>query len=290
MIDLQKSTELEQTNEFRDENGLELNGFRWLLDHHKAKEPERRQMVDDMHLKPGDVVLDLGCGPGLWSELLAEKVWPGGRVVGVDISSEFIGYAKHRLKHRRFKECITYQEGRFTSIPFADHTFDVIFFGNTFMYVNSPEAVLKEQKRVLKERGRVIAKDFDGAVLVLHPAEPDLCLRVVTAAAHALKENPPEPYFNNFFGRQLAGLFADSGFSRVTTTSYAIQKIPPLSLETRRYIANNALWYLNMGRRFLSDQDIEKWESYFDESSDRCLFNARSFYYCMLEVMTTGTV
>ena len=48
-------------------------GIKWLLDHHRAKEQERRQMVDDLNLKPGDIVLDLGCGPGLWTSLLAEK-------------------------------------------------------------------------------------------------------------------------------------------------------------------------------------------------------------------------
>ncbi len=281
---------IEEKSDFRDDKGLELNDYGWLLDHHKAKESDRRQMVNGMNLKPGDTLLDLGCGPGFWSEMLAEKVGPNGRVVGVDFSADYVHRATRNLKNSRYKEIITYKEGCFLDIPCDDNTFDAIFFGNTFMYIDSPEAVIEEQKRVLKKGGRIIAKDFDGSVLVLHPADPGVSLRVVTAAAVALKENPPEPYFDNFFGRKLSGLFKDFGFTDITTTPYAIQKIPPLTPEIKRYITKNAMWYLNTGRNYLSEQDIETWEAYFDPFSDRYLFDSDAFYYCMLEVMTTGTM
>lgn len=290
MLDLEKIDELEEKSTPAYDKGLKLNDLGWLLDHHKAKEADRRQMVEDMHLKPGDVVLDLGCGPGLWSELLAEKVWPHGRVVGVDFSPGYVAYATGNLEHRLYREIISYKEGCFTDIPFDDNTFDVIFFGNTFMYVQDPGQVIREQQRVLKPGGRVVAKDFDGAVFVLHPADPDLCLRVVTAAAHALRHNPPTPFFDNFFGRRLQGLFDASGFADIATRSYAIQKTAPLNPETRRYITKNAMWYLDTGRSYLAGEDIDRWEAYFDETSAHCIFDARGFYYCMLEVITRGTV
>ncbi len=56
---------------------LELVNIEWQVNHHLAKEPYRQQIVDDLHLQPGDFVLDLGCGPGLWSSMFAEKLKPG---------------------------------------------------------------------------------------------------------------------------------------------------------------------------------------------------------------------
>ena len=44
------------------------------------------------------MVLDLGCGPGLWSSMFAEKVKPNGRVVGVDIDSRWIDYAEAKSR------------------------------------------------------------------------------------------------------------------------------------------------------------------------------------------------
>ena len=90
---------LETNQSFKGEKGLELTAVEWLLDHHKTKLQERRETVDNLNLKPGDVVLDLGCGPGLWTHLLAEKVKPNGRVVGLDFSQNLINYAMENLKN-----------------------------------------------------------------------------------------------------------------------------------------------------------------------------------------------
>jgi hypothetical protein len=127
-------------------------------------------------------------------------------------------------------------------------------------------------------------------VLVLHPAEPELCLKVATAAAHAIHLNAPEPYFDNFFGRKLNGLFNAAGFTDVATTSYAIQKTYPLTAATKRYITNNATWYSTTGLEFLTDEDLKTWESYFDDSSVDYILDSKEFYYCMLEVISVGTL
>ena len=53
------------------DTGLIMSSTRWLVDHYKAKEKYRLQMVEDLNLQPGSIVLDVGTGPGLWSNQLS---------------------------------------------------------------------------------------------------------------------------------------------------------------------------------------------------------------------------
>jgi ubiquinone/menaquinone biosynthesis C-methylase UbiE len=262
-------------------------GIQWLLDHHRAKEQQRRGMVDDLNLKSGDIILDLGCGPGLWTSLLAEKVKPVGRIVGLDIDADFISYASENLTDQ-YEEIIEFHEGDFRSVPFEDESFDLVLFGNCFAYVTDHQKVLEEQKRVTRKGGRIAVKDFEGSVLVVHPMEPLLTLKVVTAAAQALKDDPPNPPFDNFSGQKLRGLLLKAGLKNVSATSYAVQMLPPLIPEAKRYITGNAKWYADKGRPYLSEEDFEQWQACFDSASDEYILDSEEFYFCMLEILAIG--
>lgn len=59
-------------------------------------EPWRRRLVETLPLRPGDVVLDVGCGTGLCFPLLRERVGPTGAIIGVDASAEMLDLAADR--------------------------------------------------------------------------------------------------------------------------------------------------------------------------------------------------
>jgi len=60
---------------------------------YRARSAYKLIELDDRYhlLRPGDVVVDLGAWPGAWMQVAAERVGPGGRVVGVDLDYEHIG-------------------------------------------------------------------------------------------------------------------------------------------------------------------------------------------------------
>jgi len=270
-------------------SSFELSSLDWLLIHHRAKEKERRRMVEDLPLEPGDIVLDLGCGPGLWTSLLAERVSPGGQVIGLDASPELLEYAERCRKDDPHGNLISFREGDFYSIPYPREYFDLVFFSNCFVYARDPIVLLQEQKRVVRKGGVIVGKHFDNTFIWFHPVDTLLAFRVMAAAERALRERPSSRFFDNSFGQKMHGVFLRTGFREVRTITYAIQKIAPLTSEARDYVESTANWYGDTGAPYLSRRDLSAWKSHFDPSSSNYIVERDDFYLCMLEMQTMGT-
>jgi hypothetical protein len=85
-------------------------------------------------------------------------------------------------------------------------------------------------------------------------------------------------------------MFLRAGFTAVSTRSYAIQKLSPLSPATKRYIRSNAEWYGRMARPHLSNEERARWTDAFDSTSEACVLDRADFYFSMIETVTEGTV
>ncbi len=59
----------------------------------------RRRAVEHLNLKPGDTVVDIGCGTGLCFPLLMNRIGPNGHLIGVDISSEMLSHANKKVEY-----------------------------------------------------------------------------------------------------------------------------------------------------------------------------------------------
>src|SRR5207249_3101772 len=91
------------------ECGLPLNAIEWLETHHRSKALEREEMIRDLSLQAGSLVVDAGCGPGLWTPLLAQAIGPHGRIIGVDISLEALVTAHRRSYGKWYRRQVEYK-------------------------------------------------------------------------------------------------------------------------------------------------------------------------------------
>jgi ubiquinone/menaquinone biosynthesis C-methylase UbiE len=124
-------------------------------------------------LQPGSTVLDLGCGIGSDTLMLAEAVGPTGHVHAVDRSAVMIEAVARRAAERGLT--ITCQESDAASLPFPDRTFDFVWMERVLMHVLSPRDVLTEIRRVLREGGQIVAHEPDsGALMVSDGGDPEL--------------------------------------------------------------------------------------------------------------------
>ena len=109
-----------------------------------------------MNLRPGERVLDLGCGSGWATRLLARLVGEGpegfGQVVGVDVSDEMVRLARESSKD--FGN-ILYVWGSAQRIPWEENFFDKVLSVESFYYYPDQDRALAELFRVMAPHGRM---------------------------------------------------------------------------------------------------------------------------------------
>jgi hypothetical protein len=85
-------------------------------------------------------------------------------------------------------------------------------------------------------------------------------------------------------------MFLQAGFESVSTQSYAIQKLAPLSPSAKRYIKANADWCGRMADAYLSNEERCRWAEAFDPASEEYILDREDFFFSTLETVTIGTV
>lgn len=270
--------------------GIELSSLDWLLLHHRVKLPDRRAIVRDLDIRPGDRVLDLGCGPGLWSQLLADAVGPGGQVVGVDFDGELLDHAREATRTSHPEHDISFRQQTFEQLDDADDTYDVVFFSNCFCYVPDPSAILEDMKRVTRSGGRVIGRNWDGGVFILYPMAEQLLSLVQHHLAQATEAQVTNTYFDNYFGRKMPGLFRRHGFADVSCKTKVIERSGPADPELAAYIRSNGDWMADTVAGLVPDDRLAQWRTHFDPEHPACVYRSEDFYFCMIELAVTGYV
>lgn len=103
-------------------------------------------------LRPGERVLDVGCGTGIVTRLAAERVGPDGVVRGLDVNPGMLAVARSVTPP---DAGIEWHEGSAESMPFPDETFDVVLCQMSLQFVEDRAGALREMWRVLVPGGRV---------------------------------------------------------------------------------------------------------------------------------------
>ncbi len=272
------------------ENGIELASLEWLSLHHRVKAPERQQILKRFDIREGDRVLDLGCGPGFWVEMLADIVGKSGAVVGADFDEGLIHHAAKTIALSRPDHDIAFKCISFEEVGDMLGTFDVIFFSNCFCYVPDPQELLRRLAVLVRPGGRVIGRNWDGGVFILNPIPEVTLARMQHLLAEVFDTDRAGPYFDNYFGRKLPGTFRRHGFKKVTGETQVIERWGPADADLSAYIKANGAWWEETVSHKLTPTERDEWRRYFDERDERYVCRSEDFYFCMLEAAVTGYV
>ncbi len=113
-----------------------------------------RNLVQEADLKPGESVLEVGCGTGALNRWLARNTVGKNSITGVDINQYMLREAIDLVRLEGLESCVRFEEGNAEELPYPDNTFD-LSMSITVMEEVHAHKMLTEMIRVTRPGGRV---------------------------------------------------------------------------------------------------------------------------------------
>jgi len=177
-------------------------------------------LLERTGLRPGHSVIDLGCGPRGIVGLLAERVLPGGRVVGLDADPAHTAMAAEFAAGRGLAgvEIVT-ADARRTGLPSS--SFDLVHARTLLVNIPDPPQVVAEMVRLARPGGWVVAMEADTEHTVSYPPHP-----AVTRASGIFEVVFRRYGADPHLGRRVPELFRQAGLADVGAEA-RVQLYPP---------------------------------------------------------------
>ena len=162
-------------------------------------------------------VLDLACGTGIVTKIVAERLPGIGRIVGTDLNPAMIEVARQTMHDTR--HAVEWAVADVSNLPFGDGEFDVAFCQQGLQFFPDKPAALREIRRVLAPNGRLVLTVWSAISPLFQAVSDSLRIRVSEAAA----DQAVHPFaFRD--GDVIAALLAGAGFSIANASTLLVQR------------------------------------------------------------------
>ncbi|MFN8487407.1 MAG: methyltransferase domain-containing protein [Caldilineaceae bacterium] len=217
----------------------------------------KQRTYTQMHVQPGQKVLDVGCGAGMDTLALAQVVGPGGHVVGVDYDQGMVDEANRRGAQVSGGARLEHRQADATALPFASGEFDACRSERLFQHLPNPALAIAEMSRVTKSGGWIVVLDTDWGTLSIDTPEVDIERRLVRFQAERLVHN-------GYAGRQLYRLFKQQQLAEITvemhpgfSTSYAFG---------RQYVSLDAAEKNALAAGVITADELARWHAALEQA------------------------
>jgi ubiquinone/menaquinone biosynthesis C-methylase UbiE len=260
-----------------------------LAAYHAAFRPELRAMIAQVPIPVGAWVLDVACGDGAYSALIAEKLGPTGRVVALDAAPLYLEHARQSIAERSSAAPIEFIAGTLEDSPLEPGTFDAVWCAQSLYSLPEPVAALRQMARSAKSGGLVAVLEDDGLhrLILPWPVEIELSVRAAELAILADQSRHPHKFY---VGRHLRAVFRDAGLTDVRKSTWASDRAYPLADAERRFLTE---YFRRLHERIAPklDADVRSdFERLIDERSPEFLLDQPDFDVTCIDHVVWGRV
>ncbi len=220
--------------------------------------------------RPGEILLDVGCGTGVNDLALSKLVGPAGKITGIDNSEAMLTIAREQASANN----IEYQLKAVEEIDFPENSFDGIVCTQVLEYLEDPVKVLRSLVPLIKPTGRIFVAETDWDTLIYNIPDKQLQRKVTMEFS--------DHHGGGWVGRQLYDLCRHVVSTDIElhpyvihNTEYSVRRYGgPLSYVIRDYL-------LRTGK--CTPGEVQSWLQQLSEAFDnRTYFFAQTRFVCIL--------
>lgn len=138
---------------------MSFHGAPWLIRSEREAEERPAEAIEQLGLKPGMIVCDLGCGNGYYSLVMAKLVAPNGKVLAVDIQPEMLHLLELRAKESGVDN-LQPVLGTVADPKLPTNTVDLVLLVDVYHEFSHPEEMLSGIRDSLKSKGLVALLEY----------------------------------------------------------------------------------------------------------------------------------
>jgi arsenite methyltransferase len=253
------------TAEFRfDEKTAQQLSMIYQTDDIKEMQRQFRVWFDP---RPGESILDVGCGTGINDVALAKLVGPSGKIVGIDNSEAMLAIAHSKATAPN----VEYQLKGVEQMNFPENAFDGVVCTQVLGYLEDPVTTIRAMLRVVKPGGRVFISETDWDTLMYNIPDKDLQRKVTNCFS--------DHQGDGWMGRRLHFLCLKAGAKEIELHPYVIHNAEysarkyggPLSYVIRDYLLRT---------RQCAEGDVQRWLKLLSDA-----FDDQSYFFSLNRVV-----
>ena len=246
-------------------------------------EPELRRAIDDLGIRAGDRILDAGCGVGLVTRWLGERVGKSGTVIGLDLSMPHLRVAMNASG-------AGFVQGDLAGPCLNDASVDLIWCCNTLNHLARPVDALIRLRATLR-RGASLALAQSSFLPEMYFAWDARVEDQVRQACYR--------YYREKYGlsaaetagtRRLVGMMLEAGYASVATRTYVIERVQPLSERDQEYFSGavfEGYWGPKL-KPYLAGDDWLALQSWCNPASSAYCLDRADFHHIQTLTVVRG--